>query len=103
GNAGACRRTRGSVIGTFGGEGTDMRSISRLMRVPVLSVLAVFMAACGGGSAPATTSGQTQPIAKPTVAAAAPAAATTAPASAPAGALKSSKDSLTIVFQANQG
>ena len=81
----------------------DMRSISRLMRVPALSALAVFMAACGGGSAPATTSGPTQPIAKPTVAAAAPGAATTAPVSAPAGALKSSKDTLTIVFQANQG
>jgi peptide/nickel transport system substrate-binding protein len=80
-----------------------MRSISRLVRVPVLSALAFLMAACGGGGTPATTSAPTQPVVKPTVAAAAPAGATSAPASAPGSAAKSSKDTLTIVFQANQG
>src|SRR5712691_2464965 len=85
-----------------------MRSISRLMRLPVrfasLSALAIFVGACGGGGAPAATSAPTQPAAKPTTAAAAPAAATSAPVAAPAtGPLKSSKDTLTVVFQANQG
>src|SRR5712691_10828375 len=81
-----------------------MRSISRLMELPVrfasLSALAIFLGACGGGGAPAATSAPTQPAAKPTTAAAAPASATTAPATGP---LKSSKDTLTVVFQANQG
>jgi peptide/nickel transport system substrate-binding protein len=101
-----------------------MRSIanSRKLsaRIASVSVLAMFLAACGGagGGAPAAGGGPTQTAAKPTsapAAAAAPAtsapvgaAATSAPVGAvattsPAGALKSSKDSLTIVFQSNQG
>src|SRR5437667_2517809 len=85
-----------------------MRSISRLLKLPArfasLAALAMFMGACGGGGAPAATSAAPQPAAKPTTAAAAPAAATTAPVTAPAtGPMKSSKDTLTVVFQANQG
>ena len=90
------------------------------MRFASLCALAVFVAACGGGGGggvPAATSAPAQAAAKPTTApAAATAPTTSAPASAsatsapanavatsPAGALKSSKDTLTIVFQANQG
>ena len=95
-----------------------MSSIASLKQLPVrfasLCTLAVFIAACGGGAGggpPAATSGPTQAAAKPTTAAAAPAAttgaapaaATAAPAAAQAAPLKSSKDTLTIVFQANQG
>jgi peptide/nickel transport system substrate-binding protein len=74
-----------------------MRSLAALVAVTLL-------AACGGGAAPAAT--PTQPAAKPaaaptTVPAAAP---TTAPAAQPAAAAKpGGKDTLTIVFQANQG
>jgi peptide/nickel transport system substrate-binding protein len=84
-----------------------MRSIATFSTLSVrfasLAALAVFVVACGGagGGAPAATSAPAQSAAKPTTAA--PAAGTTAPAAAPAGALKSSKDTLTIVFQANQG
>jgi peptide/nickel transport system substrate-binding protein len=88
-----------------------MRSIA--MRVASLSALAVLMVACGptGGGAPAP-SAPTQAASKPTsapaaaVATSAPpaAAATSAPAAAaPVPAQKSSKDTLTIVFQSNQG
>jgi len=78
-------------------------------RFASLTVLAAFMAACSGapaagGGAPATQ----PPAAKPTTApavGAAPAATSASgqPASAAGAAQKSSKDTLTIVFQANQG
>src|SRR5438309_8978098 len=89
-----------------------MRSISRLMKLPVrfasLSALAIFVGACGGGGAPATTGGPTQVAAPPTTAAtpvvARAAVTAVVAATAPAtGPLKSSKDTLTVVFQANQG
>ena len=61
------------------------------------------MAACSsGGAAPAATSAPAQTAPKPTTAAGG-AAATTAPAGAAAPATTSTKDTLTIVFQANQG
>src|SRR5947208_787093 len=80
-------------------------------------VLAVVMTACGanagGGGAPPSAAQPTSPpaaatstpaaAAKPTTAAAPAGQATTAPAAAQTGAPKSSKDTLTIVFQANQG
>jgi peptide/nickel transport system substrate-binding protein len=73
--------------------------------VGVLAVLSLLTAACGGAAAPAAPAPTQAPAApKPTTAAsaagatAAPAGATTAP-----GGPKSSKDTLTIVFQANQG
>src|SRR5712691_11113941 len=62
------------------------RSLS--VRFASLCALALFVAACGGAAQPATTPPTQAP------------AATAAPA---AGAPKSSKDTLTIVFQANQG
>jgi peptide/nickel transport system substrate-binding protein len=66
-------------------------------------LLALLLAACsGGGAAPSATNAPAQAAAKPT-AAASGAAATTAPAAGAAPASTSSKDTLTIVFQANQG
>ncbi|MBV9897320.1 MAG: ABC transporter substrate-binding protein [Chloroflexi bacterium] len=77
--------------------------------VPALCALAFLAAACGGAATPQTGAPTQAPAAQPTSPPPA-AAATTAPAatSAPAaaqssGAPKSSKDTLTIVFQANQG
>jgi peptide/nickel transport system substrate-binding protein len=105
-----------------------MSSIARSLsvRFASLSALAIFLAACGG--LPAATVAPTQPAAKPTTASAAAPAATapaaasaatapaakptaasaaapgaTAPAAAQTSPLKSSKDTLTVVFQANQG
>jgi peptide/nickel transport system substrate-binding protein len=74
--------------------------------VPILSALAFLAAACGGAAAPQQSNAPTQAPAapKPTSAPPAAGAATTAPApAATGGAQKSSKDTLTIVFQANQG
>src|SRR5258708_7752329 len=96
-----------------------MRSIASAKKLSVrfasVSGLAVIGAACGGaggGAAPAANA-PTQAAAKPTAApaaaapaattAAVPAAATAAPAAAQPGAMKSSKDTLTLVSQANQG
>ena len=68
----------------------------------VLACASLLLAACGGGAAPAAPA-PTQPSAASQPTSAPPAAgATTAPAQS-AGAQKSSKDTLTIVFQANQG
>jgi peptide/nickel transport system substrate-binding protein len=77
-------------------------------RFASLSVLAVFMAACSGGTsgAPPASGAATQAPAQPTTAVAAAPAATTAsgqPAAAAPAAQKSSKDTLTIALQANQG
>jgi peptide/nickel transport system substrate-binding protein len=84
-----------------------MRSIARLSpRFAGIVVLAMLVAACAGGGGGGGASAPTQAPPKPTAAAAAPAAAqpTTAPAAgAPKPAPKSSKDTLTIVFQPNQG
>ncbi len=82
-----------------------MRSIGNYRQSARFSsgvLLAVVMAACGSGAAPSATTGPVQPAAQPTTAAGAP-AATSAPAAAPAAATKSTRDTLTIVFQANQG
>ena len=72
-----------------------------------LALVSLFLAACGGGSAgtPAAGGAPTQAPARPTTAAAAPAATGGAPTAQaqPATAARSSKDTLTIVFQANQG
>jgi peptide/nickel transport system substrate-binding protein len=71
--------------------------------VATLSLLAFLAAACGGGAAPVSNAPTQAPAAapKPTTAAG---GATSAPAAAqPSGGQKSSKDTLTIVFQANQG
>src|SRR5881227_406304 len=86
-----------------------MRSIVRSLslRFAGVAALAVFLAACGGGGAgaPAAGGAATQAPARPTTAAAAPTVAGGAPTaqSQPAGATKSTRDTLTIVFQANQG
>ncbi len=92
-----------------------MRSISVRPIVAGLSVLAMFVAACGGGAAPTTTTTTTAaPTQAPAAAAqpqpqsqstSAPAATnpTAAPQAAASSGQKSSKDTLTIVFQANQG
>ena len=91
-----------------------MRSIVRwssswLLRFAAVLALAVLLAACGGGGggAPAAGSAATPAVVAPTTAPAGAqgAAAPTAPAQpqASGAAQKSSKDTLTIVFQANQG
>jgi len=86
-----------------------MRSIVRSLslRFAGVAALAVFLAACGGGGAgaPAAGGAATQAPARPTTAAAAPTVAGGAPTaqSQPVGATKSTRDTLTIVFQANQG
>jgi len=76
----------------------------------IAGLLALAVAACGGGAggAPAAGTAPTQAPAKPAVAAqptAAPPAAASASTAQPqaAAATKSSKDTLTIVFQQNQG
>ena len=77
------------------------------MRLAALSLLAVFLAACGaGGGGGAPAAGGAPPTLAPVQATAAPPAASGAaptiqakPATPPA----SSKDTLTIVFQGNQG
>jgi peptide/nickel transport system substrate-binding protein len=85
-----------------------------LGRFASLSALAIVVTACGGGTgggAPPASSAPTQAAPKPTTAPAAAPAAAPAPTQAqaqpaagqPAAAQKSSKDTLTIVFQANQG
>jgi peptide/nickel transport system substrate-binding protein len=80
-----------------------MRSIGNLVgfgRYSSCLLLALLLAACsGGGAAPSATSAPAQAAAKPTTAAGG--AAATRAGSAPA--TTSSKDTLTIVFQANQG
>src|SRR5947208_12075003 len=87
---------------------------SSSVRFASLCALALFVAACGGAAQPVTTPPTQAPAAapKPTTAPAAAPAATSPAASAPAataapaaatGAPKSSKDTLTIVFQPNQG
>jgi len=72
-----------------------------------LSVLALFLAACGGAATPAapTTAAPTQAVTaqQPTPVAAKPSTGTPAPTTQPGAAPTSSKDTLTIVFQANQG
>lgn len=76
--------------------------------VGVLSLLAFLVAACGGAAAPAAPA-PTQAAAAQNPTPVAPAASggsaaqPTANAAQPVGAPKSSKDTLTIVFQANQG
>ena len=77
-----------------------MTSIGKAFaRFASLSALAMFMAACTGAPSAATPA-----PAKPTTAvAAAPAATQASGQPAAAGAQKSSKDTLTIAFQANQG
>src|SRR6195256_5532517 len=83
---------------------SDARSMS--VRFASLCALALFVAACGGAAQPTTAPTQA-PAAppKPTTATAAttPAPAATPAAAAAPGAVKSSKDTLTIVFQPNQG
>ena len=76
-----------------------MRSI-----VPALCALAFLAAACGGAATPQTGAPTQAPaVPKPTSAPPA-AAATAAPQTTTSGTpAKSSKDTLTIVFQANQG
>jgi peptide/nickel transport system substrate-binding protein len=70
------------------------------MRCLAMVVAAMLLAACGGAApsapAPAPTQAPVKPV--PTTAAAQPAAPT-----APAAARPSTRDTLTIVFQANQG
>ena len=72
----------------------------------IVAFACLWLTACGGAATPqaaAPTSAPPAP-AKPTSAAPAAAAATSAPGAAQAAApTKSSKDTLTIVFQANQG
>jgi peptide/nickel transport system substrate-binding protein len=93
-----------------------MSSVARSssVRVASLCALALFVAACGGAAQPATTPPTQVPPAaptsvpqaqgKPTSAPAATSPAAAAPAATPApGGVKPSKDTLTIVFQANQG
>jgi peptide/nickel transport system substrate-binding protein len=89
-----------------------MRSIvSPFARLAGSVLLATLMTACGGAAAPVPTSVPAAPTqaaaapAKPTTAPAAAAAPTSAsaPAAVPAAAQKSSKDTLTVVFQPNQG
>jgi ABC-type transport system substrate-binding protein len=89
-----------------------MSSVARSLTVRFASLcaLALFGAACGGAAQPATTAPTQAPAAapKPTTvpaptSAAAAAAAPAAAATPATGALKSSKDTLTIVFQQNQG
>lgn len=68
-----------------------------------LACTSLLLAACGGAAAPSAGAPTQAPAApQPTSAPPAAAGATSAPAQ-PAGAQKSSKDTLTIVFQANQG
>src|SRR5579859_6933424 len=68
----------------------------------VLTCAALLLAACGGGASPAAPAPtQPAPASQPT--SAPPAAGATTAAAQPTGAQKSSKDTLTIVFQANQG
>jgi peptide/nickel transport system substrate-binding protein len=74
------------------------RSVS--MRLASLCALALFVAACGGAAQPAATPPAPAATAAP---AAAKPAATAAPAAVVTSAQKSSKDTLTIVFQPNQG
>ena len=69
----------------------------------ILSLAALLVAACGGGAATPQTSSPTQAAAAPQATAAPPAAGATSAAAQPAAASKSGKDTLTIVFQANQG
>jgi peptide/nickel transport system substrate-binding protein len=74
--------------------------------VGLFGVLSILVAACGGAAAPAANAPTQAPAAapKPTTAPApAAAGATSAPAAPAAGGQTSSKDTLTIVFQANQG
>ena len=90
-----------------------MRSIVRWssswsLRFAAFSILAVVLAACGGGGggAPAAGSAPTSAVAAPTAAPAGAqgAAAPTAQAQPQTTATqKSTRDTLTIVFQANQG
>jgi peptide/nickel transport system substrate-binding protein len=95
-----------------------MSSVARSLSVRFASLcaLALFVAACGGAAQPATTPPTQAPAAAPTSVPQAQGKPTTAPAAtspvaaaapaataAGAGALKSSKDTLTIVFQPNQG
>src|SRR5579859_7132719 len=68
----------------------------------VLTCAALLLAACGGGASPAAPA-PTQPAAASQPTSAPPAAGATTAAAQPTGAQKSSKDTLTIVFQANQG
>src|ERR1051326_6956305 len=62
----------------------------------VLACASLLLAACGGAAAPAAPAAPQATSAPPAT------GATPAPAQ-PAGAQKSTKDTLTIVFQANQG
>jgi peptide/nickel transport system substrate-binding protein len=71
--------------------------------VPMFCALAFLAAACGGAATPQTSAPTQAPAAPKPTSAAPAAAAATAPASTTGGAPPSSKDTLTIVFQANQG
>src|SRR6266508_2850574 len=84
--------------------------VTPFVRFAGVLMLALVLTACGGNAGGgATSSGAAQPTSapaappKPTTAPPAAGQATNAPAAAPTGAQKSSKDTLTIVFQANQG
>jgi peptide/nickel transport system substrate-binding protein len=71
-----------------------------------LSALTIFVAACGGAASPAApAAAPTQAVSaqQPTPAPAKPTGATPAAAAQTGAAPTSSKDTLTIVFQANQG
>jgi peptide/nickel transport system substrate-binding protein len=74
--------------------------------VGVFGVLSLLAAACGGAAAPSASAPTQAPAAAPKPTTAPPAAAagaTSAPAAQTSGGQTSSKDTLTIVFQANQG
>jgi peptide/nickel transport system substrate-binding protein len=74
--------------------------------VGVLAIVSLLAAACGGAAAPSANAPTQAPAAAPKPTTAAPAAAagaTAAPAAQTTGGQTSSKDTLTIVFQANQG
>jgi peptide/nickel transport system substrate-binding protein len=71
--------------------------------VPALCALAFLAAACGGAATPQTSAPTQAPSAPQATTAPAAPVGTTAPAAAAGTPAKSSKDTLTIVFQANQG
>src|SRR5947209_10536691 len=88
-----------------------MRSVDHLVslfaRFAGVSLVAVLVAACaGGGAAPPAPAAATQAAAKPTAAPAAASGGAATPAAQgqqPAAAKPGGKDTLTVVFQANQG